>query len=109
MFEVTADSRHFRVCFQKKQATILRSDCAVEVPAVCCSIFDVTYGRAETPSMLGESYCSPLDRFDRRAGKRLALQRALIGLERAERRAFWEAWTSSPDFVVTKPPKRRTR
>lgn len=57
----------------------------------------VDFGRY---ALFGEAECHPLDNFDRRIGRRLALTRAIEELPRETRKEIWqEYWRLNPTMV----------
>jgi len=54
----------------------------------------VKIGTKEDPQgeLIGESYCSTLDVFNKEKGRKIALSRAIEALPREKRRVIWEAY-----------------
>lgn len=44
------------------------------------------------PVLIGEAYCSIVDRFDKVKGRKVSLTRAIEGLDKETRTKFWEAY-----------------
>ena len=55
-----------------------------------CVVRDI--GNGGTPVAEGVARCSATDRFNKERGRKIALERALLGFERGIRARFWETY-----------------
>lgn len=92
-----SDTRHVGITFQHVhgQWTLPRNGAPVNVKVITtCRVIDLSDGEVPDGASFqhGTAKCSDSDNFNKHVARKLALERAIVGFTRDERRKIWEAY-----------------